>query len=35
MNKICPFWARTTKVFVYRGYLSRVNQDADPTIKTE
>jgi len=25
INKICPFWARTTKVFVFRGYLSRVN----------
>jgi len=24
INKICPFWARTTTVFVFRGYLSRV-----------
>ena len=24
INNICPFCARTTKVFVFRGYLSRV-----------
>jgi len=25
MNKIWSFWARTTTVFVFKGYLSRIN----------
>jgi len=26
INKTCPLWARTTTVFVFGGYLCRVNQ---------